>query len=771
MTNAPIGTGRPPSPALVPAVLVAAVVAVAGFGVLALLPPRLSLHPHVVGPYDFCIPVDALAVAQHDFAFGDRQHVLLGRLTGGKVQVVWQNNYFTQSATPTSAVDVDGDGTEELCLTGGDSLNAYAWGIGADGREVTRVGPLRGLPERLGDPWDVRIEIDDALERDGQHMLVCRKVAGFARRPRAITLVDATTREPVWEYELGTIAIASRSADVDGDGADEVLVTTGAPDNGVTRNGTDDSHAYVMALGADGGLRWKQALGGPFSMTAATVLPRRDARPTPRVVATYTCYRARRPDPGRLLVLDGVSGEVLVSKEFPGGLGQPHALVSDGGFVVGSDDGMVRRFDAQARMLRARDVGAMAEVWAVADLDGDGEQELVVSTTDEVLALGEDLEERGNLEVRHAENPVRVQLASAGVGHARLAVADGRALILDVVPRPGAAEPIRVAGVLGLALAAGASVPVLRAHRRRHMPTGAGAREFLLDYHQIRHETFETERPFARVRLWAQAHAAGVPLSADALDAALTEFEQLGSPSLMRYAERAAAVGVSRSRVRSIREHARRVGRGLAEARALPADESAALVRAALDAVDALAQDCYEAYWEVVMRAPCRVNVAAAQAMMGKTVLLERLRVLTRYEADPGAREPVLFDPDELRALIGELLENAARALTGVPDATLEVLIKEHPTDPRRIVFTVRDNGTGIPPGMRETLFDPDTSTREGGGFGLFHAREVARRWMAELTLEDPPGGGRGSEARLMLRACRVVDWPWRPGAPPGGRQ
>jgi signal transduction histidine kinase len=361
-----------------------------------------------------------------------------------------------------------------------------------------------------------------------------------------------------------------------------------------------------------------------------------------------------------------------------------------------------------------------------------------------------------------------VRLARAGIGHARLAVSDGRALIVDVLPRPGGAEPVRVAGVLGLALASGAMVPVLRRHRRRHMPTGASARDFLLDYHQIRHETFERERPFARVRLWAQANVAGHPLPADALESACSEFEQIGYGSVMRYAARAAAVGVARARVGSIRQHARTVARGLTEARQLAGDARTARVRETLGAIDALAQDCYEAYWEVVMRAPCRANAVVAQAMLGKTVLLDRGRILSRYEADPGGREPILFDPDELRALMGELIENAARALAGAPDATLEVSVKEHPTDPRRIVIAVRDNGTGIPPGMRETLFEPETSTREGGGFGLFHAREVARRWMAELTLEDPPSG-RGSEARLVVRACRVVDRLAHPTPTTGG--
>lgn len=769
MPQAPSSTGPPPRPALIPALSVAAAVALAGLGVLTLLPPRLAFETRVASSAaTFCIPVDALAVAQDDFAFGDRHQVLLGRPTEGRIKAAWQCNYFSQPVSPTGAVDVNGDGTEELCLAAGDSLAAFAWALGADGREVVRIGPLRDTSGRPDVPWGGLITIHDAMTRASRHTLVCRLAAGFSQRPRGVTLVDAETRERIWTFDMGAFPSDPRAADVDGDGAEDILLTTSSTDNGVTRNGTDDSHCYAIALDPDGRRRWQVELGGPFGSSAAVVLPDDRGNGAPRVVATYCSRRARLPEPGRLFLIDGASGDVLVRHEFHAGLGAPRPFEPDGGFVVGGDDGLVRRFDADARLVAARPIGATCEVWGVADLDENGTYEIVASTPDEVVILGRGLEVRARLAVRHLESPVRVSLASAGVGHTRLAVLDERALVVDVLPRPSTSDPVRLGGVFGASIVAGAAVPLARRFRRRRRPTGAAAREFLLDYHQIRHEAFETERPFARVRLWAQAHAAGHALPAEALESACLEFEQLGLASVMRYADRAAAIGVERARVHSIRFHARRAASGLAEARRVTGEERLACVREALAAIDALASDCYEAYWEVVMRAPCRANAAAAQAMMGKTVLLERTRVLTRYEADPGAREPVLFDPDELRALLGELIENAARALTGVPDATLEVRIKEHPTDPRRIVITVRDNGPGIPPSMRDSLFDPDTSTREGGGFGLFHAREVARRWMAELTLEDPPGG-RGSQARLVVRACRVLDRPSTAAAPTAG--
>ncbi len=375
-----------------------------------------------------------------------------------------------------------------------------------------------------------------------------------------------------------------------------------------------------------------------------------------------------------------------------------------------------------------------------------------------MLLLEHDLGVRGRFALREGLRPATVHLASAGVGHVRLAALDGRALMLDVQPRPWLAERSALSTVAAFALIGGIAVPVGRRLRRpRPRPAGAAAREFLLDYHQIRHETFQSERPFARLRLWAQAHAAGHPMSNEALDGACEEFERIGLPTLQRFADRAQAIQVDRARVRRIRVYATAVAAALRQARAATDERRVASVGAALEAVDVLAQECYQVYWEVVMRAPCRANVAAAEALLAKTVLLEQGRILSRYETDPGGREPVLFDMDELRALLSELIENSARALAGAPDATLEVSIREHTGDPRRIVITVSDNGAGLAPGQRERLFTPEAATREGGGFGLYHAREIAHRWLADLSVADPPSG-HGLAVRLVVRACRIVD-------------
>jgi C4-dicarboxylate-specific signal transduction histidine kinase len=117
----------------------------------------------------------------------------------------------------------------------------------------------------------------------------------------------------------------------------------------------------------------------------------------------------------------------------------------------------------------------------------------------------------------------------------------------------------------------------------------------------------------------------------------------------------------------------------------------------------------------------------------------------------------VLFDSSELRGVIGELIENSAKALEHTAGAAIRVAVAGKPGDARWVVLRVEDNGPGIPPERREALFAPDASSHPEGGFGLQRARETAQRWLADLSLEEP-SGERGAAMKLSLRTLLPHD-------------
>lgn len=739
--------------------LVTAAVLVAGFGLLTRQPAILLLEPHVLFPRaESVCPVEALGLAQHDVAMSDGRSVFLLRLLEGEAKVVWQSN-FPQPTTLEGSYDFTGDGIDEIALAMQDSTSAEAIVLDASGREWRRYGPLHGVSARSGFPWDGRLIIRGWLPHGSHRDVLCIIATGFGREPRGVVLYDGPTGAELWRYPMGGVPTAATVAEVANDEIPEIFVATASPANGVIENGMDDSRCYLLALDGSGRRLWQLVLGGNFATSEVIVLPASEAgRAT--AIATFQSHRAQNPEPGRLVMVDASTGRILESRQFEGGLLRPCPLGSGARFVVGSSDGWLRLFGPGLDLVRERRFGtAPIQAWASAILDRRGDPQIVASTSHEVLVLDQHL----NVHARRAFDrpllePPAVAAARAGLGHSRLVTNDGRPLVYDVMDRFPLADPGREAALAGIACLAWLTAAFVQLPRRwRSLPAGSEAREFLLDYHQIRHETFERERPFSRLRLWVQARAVGQSPPSEMLESAREEYERIGLPTLQRFVRRARDLGVASARVKRIRDLAGEVRAALGAAGTTPGGGRDSRLEGVLASIDQLSESCAEVYWEVAMRRPCRADHVVQEALVAKRHLTEEGALTVRYESDPSAREWVLFDCDELRALVAELVENAVRALRGVQDPALTVSVSGHPADPRRLLVRISDNGPGIPHDRLDAVFAPENSPRPGGGFGLFHARETARRWLGDLVLEPPPTG-RGVVVRLTLRMLGAAD-------------
>jgi len=136
-----------------------------------------------------------------------------------------------------------------------------------------------------------------------------------------------------------------------------------------------------------------------------------------------------------------------------------------------------------------------------------------------------------------------------------------------------------------------------------------------------------------------------------------------------------------------------------------------------------------------------------------------------RLSLGPGSRlqldlpaEPLIvaFDPDHLRRVLVNLLDNAGRHASDAP-GSIRVRLE---SDERGAVLAVASDGASIGADVERHLFEPFFSTRSRGtGLGLYICRELCVRHGASIEFRPLDGGQRHrNEFRVtMQRAARAA--------------
>ncbi len=132
---------------------------------------------------------------------------------------------------------------------------------------------------------------------------------------------------------------------------------------------------------------------------------------------------------------------------------------------------------------------------------------------------------------------------------------------------------------------------------------------------------------------------------------------------------------------------------------------------------------------------------------------IEGVRTISRVPIDASAVSAarVLGNPDQLRRIVANLLDNAQRHATSL----VAVKVAAEGGD---AVVTISDDGSGIAPEDRERVFERFTRldgararTDGGAGLGLALVREIATEHGGTVTLGQRAGGGTEAELRLPL--------------------
>ena len=111
----------------------------------------------------------------------------------------------------------------------------------------------------------------------------------------------------------------------------------------------------------------------------------------------------------------------------------------------------------------------------------------------------------------------------------------------------------------------------------------------------------------------------------------------------------------------------------------------------------------------------------------------------------------VAFDPEHLRRVLINLLDNAYRHASKAPGS---VHLRLYALDDAIVRLVVASDGAPIPPDVERYLFEPFFSTRSRGtGLGLYICRELCERYRASIEYRlRPPGELNRNEFQVAMQ-------------------
>lgn len=123
----------------------------------------------------------------------------------------------------------------------------------------------------------------------------------------------------------------------------------------------------------------------------------------------------------------------------------------------------------------------------------------------------------------------------------------------------------------------------------------------------------------------------------------------------------------------------------------------------------------------------------------------------------PTGRLGAVFDPDHLRRVLINLLDNGYRHSSKCPGS---VQVRLSAPDDATVRLSVASDGPPIPPDVERYLFEPFFSTRSRGtGLGLYICRELCERYGASVGYRlRTPGDPTRNEFNVVMRREAVAD-------------
>ncbi|MEW5924086.1 MAG: ATP-binding protein [Candidatus Zixiibacteriota bacterium] len=109
------------------------------------------------------------------------------------------------------------------------------------------------------------------------------------------------------------------------------------------------------------------------------------------------------------------------------------------------------------------------------------------------------------------------------------------------------------------------------------------------------------------------------------------------------------------------------------------------------------------------------------------------------------------LDSDQLAQLLLNFFNNAADAIHEVNRETGQIVVRTA-QEKYRVVFSISDNGVGIPDDVKERLFKAHLTTKpKGHGYGLVTCAKILQNHQAEIDIDSEVGRGTTFTIRFLI--------------------
>lgn len=701
-----------------------------------------------------------------------------------------QNQDIQVNLTPPGVLspvmgDVTGEGRVDLFvisrlnehLASGDSTTAVFVTCYAPAKPLCTLGPfLRGCSRRVQNSVGL-VNVAATTDMNGDSradILLFDYPFATGCEARGLRAFDARSGGELWRLDMPTppgdvLVLEQRPG---GHRSPLLVVGAHACGNGFQVGDWSDSECCVTGVSSAGSIVWRTRMGGEGVSTRLLLADRDgDGEPEP-----YVALHGQRDAGGieprpQLFGIDPATGS-LAPFDIPA---YPNSLTAcdlDGRrgeeiLLVGRDQILYALGRELETVWTFRD-DRVTRVIDCRDLDGDSSPEILCDCGDILRILDARGREVAQTVLGGTPPLTRAACASIG-GNSYLVVRQGhqlKYLRLERLPRDTAAW----VWILGTSLVFTAGLAGARAVR------AAACREFDDLLWGLRHGGHDT--PYDTIKKLRQLVASWQRVTeqggaqASPVPGLVTDFENRVVPVLSKMTRLGPRTGLPRALWAALGEDALQAHELLAGliagAEADAPERAARTARALQDLQDRLSR------LETRFPLPAKPKEVAEKVLVRRGADLQRAGVTVEIVEEGAAPCRVDLAPHELDQILDNCVENSLRALTGCANPRLTIVIAG---GDRRCIVEIRDNGCGLalPPVAWDSIFARGVSSRAAasderpGGFGLYRARQVLKRYRGQIEVAASAPGA-GTTLRLTMRAARrrrVADAPARPGLVP----